>query len=208
MKQGFTVTTVDLITAGLDAEGVRLPASAHVAAVRLGLKPVHRAGSYVPSRVDRMVQANIVSTLRTLAERDTSLQRLTETGSLAASHPKVRAGIATKLGRQVTKHLKNHPRRKPKSLRLPTLQDSPTPGHRLILGAVDKQFATMEPDRTGTLLILSLRLPTVARPTSRKHWVSTEIILPILKHLRARDLSKWHLPTITLHPRWGPSLRV
>lgn len=199
MQQGFTTTVLERLAARTDATGRRLPASAHVAAVRLGLVPKYRKGVNVPSRVDRMIQANVVSVLRTLAERDTALQHLTSTGTLTISHPKVRAGVAKNLGRQVTRHLKDHSRADITSLRLPMLQDTPVPGARLILGAVDKQFATMNLDASGTLL-LSLRLPAVARPTGHGHWVRTEIALPIPKHLQGRDISKWHLPTITIHP--------
>ena len=200
MKRSFTTATLDRLAAGLDAEGRRLPASAHVAGSRLGLVPVHPKGVYVPSRVDRMIQANIVSTLRTLAERDTALQHLTSTGEFATSHPKVRAGVAKNLGRQVSRHLKSHLDADIASLRLPTLQTAPVPGRRLVLGAVDKQLATLELDPSGTTLVLSLRLPTSARPTSRGHWAATGIILPIPKHLQDRPITRWHLPTITLHP--------
>jgi hypothetical protein len=200
MKRGFTAATLDRLAAGLDADGRRLPAGAHVAAVRLGLKPVHRKGMYVPSRVDRMIQANVVAVLRTLAGRDTALQRLTATGSLAASHPKVHAGVAGNLGRQVARYLKNHPGADIASLRLPMLQLAPVPGARLVLGAVDRQFATLELDSSGTSLLLTLRLPTRARPAGRRHWVATGIVLPIPRHLRGRPITRWHLPTITVHP--------
>ena len=200
MRRGFTHATLDRLAAGTDATGRRLPASAHVAAARLGLNPTHRKGVYVTSRVDRLIQANVVAVLRTLADRDTALQHLTGTGCLVASHPKVRAGTAKNLGSQVARHLKRHPGAAIASLRLPMLQDTPAPGRRLILGAVDRQLATMELDAPGTSLILALRLPTVDRPTGRKHWVAAEITLPVPRHLRGRPVAKWHLPTITIHP--------
>ena len=200
MRRGFTIPVLDWLSAGTDAAGRRLPASGHVAAVRLGLVPMHRKGVYVPSRVDRLIQANVVAVLRTLAERDTALQHLTDTGCLAASHPKVRAGVARNLGRQVARHLKNHPGNAIASLRLPMLQDASVPGARLVLGATDRQFVTMDLDQAGTSLLLTLRLPTGTRPTGRKHWVATEIVLPIPAHLRTRQITKWHLPTITIHP--------
>ncbi|GAA1867539.1 hypothetical protein GCM10009715_13440 [Paeniglutamicibacter psychrophenolicus] len=208
MARGFTTAVLERLCAGTDATGRRLPASAHVAAARLGLVPTHRKGVYVPSRVDRMIQANVVAVLRTLAERDTALQRLAGTGELAASHPKVRAGVAQNLGRQVAqnlgrqvaRHLKHHPGAEIASLRLPALQDTPAPGHRLVLGAVDKQLATMELTPAGTFLVLTVRLPSRARPTGRGHWVATEIVLPIPRHLQSRPITRWHLPTITPHP--------
>ncbi|GAA1858848.1 hypothetical protein GCM10009715_02900 [Paeniglutamicibacter psychrophenolicus] len=200
MERGFTTAVLDRLASGTDAEGRRLPASAHVAGTRLGLVPVHRKGVYVPSRVDRMIQANVVSVLRTLAARDTALHRLTETGCLAASHPKVRAGVAKNLGRQVARHLTNHPGAEIGSLRLPVLQAAPAPGYRLVLGAVDKQFATLEPAPSGTAPVLTVRLPTRARPAGRGHWVAAEIVLPIPRHLRGRPITRWHLPTITAHP--------
>ena len=140
MRRGFTHATLDRLAAGTDATGRRLPASAHVAAARLGLNPTHRKGVYVTSRVDRLIQANVVAVLRTLADRDTALQHLTGTGCLVASHPKVRAGTAKNLGSQVARHLKRHPGAAIASLRLPMLQDTPAPGRRLILGAVDRQL--------------------------------------------------------------------
>lgn len=200
MKRGFTIAVLERLADGTDATCRRLPVSAHVAATRLGLTPKHRKGVYVPSRVDRMIQANVVAVLRTLAERDTALQHLTGTGELADSHLKVRAGVARNLGRQVARHLKNHPGAAIASLRLPALQDVPAPGHRLILGAVDKQLATMKLDPSDTSLVLSLRLPSRAHPTGRGHWVATEIVLPIPRHLQGRPITRWHLPTITPHP--------
>ena len=71
-----------------------------------------------------MIQANVVAILRILAARDTALQHLTSTGCLAACNPNVRAGVAGNLGRQVAKHLTNHPGAAIGSLRLPALQDA------------------------------------------------------------------------------------
>lgn len=109
MKQGFSTTVMDRLADGTDAAGRRLPASAHVAAVRLGLKPAYRKGVYAPSRVDRMIQADTLSILRSLTARDTALQRLTNTGTLSVSRPAVRTGLAQKLVRQVAKYLTVHP---------------------------------------------------------------------------------------------------
>lgn len=70
----------------------------------------------------------------------------------------------------------------------------------MILGAVDKQFATLEPDPAGTFLILGLRLPAQPGPTNRTQWVTTQILLPIPHHLRTRVIIRWHPPTITVQP--------
>ena len=68
--------TFDVLAAGRDRQDRRLPAQGHVAAARLGWNPNYPDGVYVPSRVTRVVTAQVMATLRTLAYRDTAITAL------------------------------------------------------------------------------------------------------------------------------------
>ena len=68
--------TFDVLAAGRDRQDRRLPAQGHVAAARLGWTRIYPDGVYVPSRVSRVVTAQVVATLRTLAYRDTAITAL------------------------------------------------------------------------------------------------------------------------------------
>lgn len=74
---------------GVDALGRKLPPTAAVFAQRLGWIPQPAAGVYVPSRVARLAQANVVPILKTLAYRDRLIPHvmaaLDEDGHLDAS---------------------------------------------------------------------------------------------------------------------------
>jgi hypothetical protein len=54
----------------VDCLGRKLPSTAAVIAQRLGWIPQPPSGVYVPSRVARLAQANVVPILKTLAYRD------------------------------------------------------------------------------------------------------------------------------------------
>jgi len=49
--------TFDVLAAGRDRQDRKLPAQGHVAAARLGWAPSYPDGTYVPSRVSRVVTA-------------------------------------------------------------------------------------------------------------------------------------------------------
>ncbi len=70
--------TFEVLAAGRDGAGRRLPAQGHVAAARLGWNPHYPTGVYVPSRVTRVVTAQVMTSLRTLAYRDTAITALSE----------------------------------------------------------------------------------------------------------------------------------
>ncbi|TQC38993.1 transposase, partial [Rhodococcus sp. WS4] len=79
----------DVLAAGCDSHGRKLPMHGHVAAARLGWTPHYPDGVYVPSRVTRVVTAQAVGTLRALAHRDTAITALSArfdpaTGRIAA----------------------------------------------------------------------------------------------------------------------------
>ncbi|RZL71126.1 MAG: transposase, partial [Rhodococcus sp. (in: high G+C Gram-positive bacteria)] len=78
--------TFDVLAAGLDRQDRRLPAQGHVAAARLGWTPLYPDGIYVPSRVTRVVTAQVMATLRTLAYRDTAITALSARFDPATGH--------------------------------------------------------------------------------------------------------------------------
>ncbi len=53
--------TFDVLAAGRDRQDRRLPAQGHVAAARLGWDPTYPDGVYVPSRVSRVVTAQVLA---------------------------------------------------------------------------------------------------------------------------------------------------
>ncbi|ELB94722.1 hypothetical protein Rwratislav_02602, partial [Rhodococcus wratislaviensis IFP 2016] len=68
--------TFDVLAAGRDRQDRRLPVQGHAAAARLGWNPIFPDGVYVPSRVTRVVTAQVMATLRTLAYRDAAITAL------------------------------------------------------------------------------------------------------------------------------------
>nr|GLK38943.1 hypothetical protein GCM10017611_58130 [Rhodococcus wratislaviensis] len=86
--------TCDVLAAGCDRQGRKLPMQGHVAAARLGWTPHYPDGVYVPSRVTRVVTAQAVGTLRALAYRDTS--RPDSPGAWCGSSRRTRAARQTR----------------------------------------------------------------------------------------------------------------
>jgi len=70
MQSCWQPATFTALHAGVDGLGRRLPATAAVIAARLGWTPAPPDGVYVPSRVVRLAQANVVPVLKTMAFRD------------------------------------------------------------------------------------------------------------------------------------------
>src|SRR5574340_1010063 len=108
--------TFDVLAAGRDRQDRKVPVQGHVAAVRLGWVPGYPDGVYVPSRVTRVVTAQVMATLRTLANRDTAIAALyarfdPATGRLAPPSPSeqdVPAGFARGVVRQLAAHQRNN----------------------------------------------------------------------------------------------------
>ena len=70
MARCWRPATFTVLHEGVDWLGRKLPPTAAVAAARLGWTPHPPPGTYVPSRVARLAQANVVPILKTMAYRD------------------------------------------------------------------------------------------------------------------------------------------
>ncbi|MDT2009172.1 transposase [Rhodococcus opacus] len=199
--------TFDVLAAGLDRQDRRLPTQGHVAAARLGWTPIYPDGVHVPSRVSRVVTAQVVATLRTLAYRDTAIAALSArfdpaTGRLTApSEPgdSVPAGFARGVRRQLAARARRGGGVPGGRLRITDVQGSPRMAAMAQLSAADRQLAQLAV--TGDELVLTVKLPTSPAPAGRAQWRSVRLIAAIPAHLYGREITDWHLPTLVLDRR-------
>ncbi|CAG7589801.1 MULTISPECIES: zinc ribbon domain-containing protein [Rhodococcus] len=197
--------TFDVLAAGLDRQDRRLPAQGHVAAARLGWTPFYPDGVYVPSRVSRVVTAQVVATLRTLAYRDTAIAALSArfdpaTGRLTApTEPgdSVPAGFARGVRRQLA--ARGGGGAPAGRLRITEIQGPPQTSAMARLSAADRQLAQITV--TGRELVLTVKLPTSPTPAGRAQWRSVRLTAAIPEHLHGRAVTDWHLPTLVLDGR-------
>ena len=196
--------TFDVLAAGLDRQDRRLPAQGHVAAARLGWAPIYPAGVYVPSRVSRVVTAQVVATLRTLTYRDTAITALSAlfdpaTGVVAppiGSGDHVSAGFARGVQRQLVAFSRRSDGAQSTRLRITDLQGPPQTSAMARLSAADRQLARITvADRE---LVLTVKLPTSPAPAGRAQWRRVRLTATIPKHLHRRAITDWHLPTLVL----------
>ncbi|MCQ4122428.1 zinc ribbon domain-containing protein [Rhodococcus tibetensis] len=196
--------TFDVLTAGRDRAGRRLPAQGHVAAARLGWNPHYPDGIYVPSRVTRVVTAQVLATLRTLAYRDAAIAALSErfdpvTGTLA---PPTEPGDSVPLGfaRGVRRQLIARSRRtdgaQSARLRITDVQGPPRVAAMARLSAADRQLAQIT--AAGRELVLRVKLPTCPAPAGRAQWRRVRLTAAIPAHLHGRAITDWHLPALVL----------
>ncbi|PBC59024.1 zinc ribbon domain-containing protein [Rhodococcus sp. ACPA1] len=199
--------TFDVLAAGLDRQDRRLPAQGHVAAARLGWAPIYPAGVYVPSRVSRVVTAQVVATLRTLTYRDTAIMALSAlfdpaTGVVAppiGSGDHVSAGFARGVQRQLVAFSRRSDGAQSTRLRITDLQGPPQTSAMARLSAADRQLARITvADRE---LVLTVKLPTSPAPAGRAQWRRVRLTATIPKHLHGRAITDWHLPTLVLDHR-------
>ncbi|RVW08870.1 transposase [Prescottella agglutinans] len=200
--------TFDVLAAGLDRQDRRLPAQGHVAAARLGWTPRYPDGVYAPSRVTRMVTAQVVSTLRTLAFRDAAIVSLSArfdpvTGRIAppdnvSDH--VPSGFARGVRRQLATRARDGAVGEGVGrLRITDVQGPPQVAAMARLSATDKQFAQLAV--TGGELVLTVKLPTSPAPQGRSGWRWVRLTAAVPAHLCVRAVTDWHLPTLTLDHR-------
>ncbi|SEC53794.1 Putative transposase DNA-binding domain-containing protein [Rhodococcus koreensis] len=196
--------TFDVLAAGRDRHDRRLPAQGHVAAARLGWNPHYPDGIYVPSRVSRVVAAQVMATLRTLAYRDTAITALSErfdpaTGRIA---PPTAAADCAPLGfaRGVRRQLVAHARRTGGALagrlRITDVQGPPQVAAMAQLSAADRQLAQIT--ATERELVFTVKLPTCPAPAGRAQWRNVRLTATIPGHLHGRAITDWHLPTLVL----------
>ena len=199
--------TFDVLAAGCDSHGRKLPMHGHVAAARLGWTPHYPDGVYVPSRVTRVVTAQAVGTLRALAYRDTAITALSArfdpaTGRIAApttAAEYVPPGFARGVVRQLTARSHRTAGAADARLRITDMQAPPQTSAMARLSAADRQLAHMTV--TDAVMTLTVTLPTTAAPTARAQWRRVRLTAAIPPHLHRRPISEWHLPTLVLDHR-------
>ncbi len=191
--------TFDRIHSGVDEGGRRLPAAAAVVGQRCGWRPQFPQDMYVPSRVMRIVTAQVISTLRTLASRDAAIAAEVS-GGASDGTAGLGGAFARNVHRQIARWVRLHPGVDPAGLRITTLQPVPSVARRVRLGAVDAQLATLVTS-TATELTLRIKLPVRQHPDSRTDWRWVQLDIPIPQHLHHRSITGWHLPEVTLDRR-------
>ncbi|QHE71478.1 zinc ribbon domain-containing protein [Rhodococcus sp. WAY2] len=199
--------TFDTLTAGRDSQGRRLPAQGHVTAARLGWNPSYPTGVYVPSRVTRVVTAQAVGTLRTLAYRDHAISALSARFDPATRRlaPPTAAGdyVPAGFARGVARHLAARSRRAESAsherLRITDVQTPPRTSVMARLAAADKQLSQIAV--TDAVMTLTVKLPTYEAPAGRAHWRRVRLTAAIPPHLHTRAITDWHLPTLVLDHR-------
>ncbi|MFD9668125.1 zinc ribbon domain-containing protein [Rhodococcus sp. NPDC059968] len=199
--------TFDVLAAGRDRHDRRLPAQGHVTAARLGWNPTYPDAVYVPSRVTRVVTAQAMATLRTLAYRDTAITALSArfdpaTGAVAPpTEPGdfVPSGFLRGVRRQLIAHSRRETSAQVGRLRITDLQEPPRMAAMARLSAADRQLAQIT--ATGRELVLTVKLPTSPFPAGRAQWRSIRLTAAIPEHLHGRAITDWHLPTLSLDHR-------
>ncbi|WP_255221815.1 transposase [Rhodococcus wratislaviensis] len=201
--------TFDVLAAGRDRQERRLPTQGHVAAARLGWDPHYPEGVYVPSRVTRVVTAQVMATLRTLTFRDTAIAALStrfdpDTGVVAppiGSGDHVPSGFARGVRRQLAARARRDGGAPAGRLRITDVQGPPQTSAMARLSAADRQLAQLAVTVAERELMLTVKLPTCPAPAGRAQWRSIRLTAAIPEHLHRRAITDWHLPTLVLDRR-------
>ena len=210
----WNTADVDVLAAGVDAEGRALPSNAWMALRRLGWTVRSPEGIGVNDRIIRMAQEQAGRTLRSVKHRadltagvlatwpaDPGKRTCVEWDAVRAAVPDGRSlpgSVIKGRTRQIAAFARAHGR-------LPAgvfeLEGEPRVAWMLLLAACDAQQATLERDEFDPgLALLRLQLPT--RPDPRSYadwqWVACPLVLPPTVPAGA----VLHLPT--LRPQTGP----
>lgn len=189
--------------AGVDGLGRKLPSSAAAVAARLGWVPTPQAGVYVPSRVVRLAQANVVPVLKSLAFRDAlipaALAALDGGGRLYRQGQSVSPAFLRNLCRQLRRGGTGS------VTSITEIQGAPAVARIARLGAADIQLAEMD-DCDPAGVSLRIKLPNSPQPEGRGDWSWCRLWCPTPLHLRQRDIARWHLPIVCMQ-RGKPLLR-
>ncbi|WP_397517479.1 hypothetical protein [Rhodococcus sp. 3A] len=161
---------------GLGDVDIRVGWQGHVAAARLAWHPRYPDGVYVPSWVTRVVTAQVVATLQTLAYRDTAITALSQrfdpaTGRLTtptSAADFVPAGFARGALRQLAAHARRIDGVPAGRLRITDVQGPPQTNATARLSAADRQLAQLAV--AGGELVLTVKLPTSPTPAGRAQW--------------------------------------
>lgn len=209
MQSCWQPTTFAALHAGVDALGRKFPPAAAVIAARLGWVPAPPAGVYVPSRVVRLAQANVVPVLKTLAFRDALIPPVIAAldGDGRLDRQRLGEGQARYVSTAFLRNLTRQLRRtggEPVTC-ITEIQGAPTAARIARLGAADGQLVEMDAsDPAGVWL--RIKLPNRAAPAGRGDWSWCRLWCLIPPHLKERDIACWHLPTVCAQ-REKPLLR-
>lgn len=191
--------------AGVDGLGRKLPSSAAVVAARLGWVPTQQAGVYVPSRVVRLAQANVVPVLKTLAFRDAlipaALAALNDGGRLDRQDQA--RYVSSAFLRNLCRQLRRVGAGAVTSIT--DIQGPPAVARVARLGAADVQLVALD-DSDPAGVWLDIKLPNSPQPAGRGDWSWCRLWCPTPSHLKQRDIACWHLPIICMQ-RGKPLLR-
>lgn len=195
--------------AGVDGLGRKLPLSAAVVAARLGWVPTQLAGVYVPSRVVRLAQANVVPVLKSLTFRDAlipaALAALDDGGRLD------RRGLGQGQPRHVSSAFLRNLCRQLRRVgagsvtSITEIQGPPAVARIARLGAADVQLVELD-DSDPAGVSLRIKLPNSPQPEGRGDWSWYRLWCPTPPHLKQRDIVRWHLPVVCTQ-RGKPLLR-
>ncbi len=160
----------------------------------------------MPSRVTRVVTAQVMATLRTLTYRDTAITALSQrfdpaTGAVAPETglpDYVPPGFAWGVRRQLAARARGGGAPAGR-LRITDLQGPPQTSAMARLSAADRQLAQLAV--IGDELVLTVKLPTCPTPTGRAQWRRVRLTAAIPEHLHGRAITDWHLPTLVLDRR-------
>jgi hypothetical protein len=208
MQQCWRPATFTALHGGVDPLGRKLPPTAAVVAQRLGWIPSPPAGVYVPSRVGRLAQANVVPVLKTMAYRDRLIPHVAAAVDEHGQLDSTRLGdecryVSTVFLRNLARQLRRAGGGPAASFA--QLQPAPAVARLARLGAVDAQLAQLDgADADGVWL--RIKLPTSPAPAGRADWVWHKLWCPRPPHLYDRDIRIWHPPVIAMH-RGTPLLR-
>ncbi|MGI5135982.1 hypothetical protein [Streptomyces sp. CA-106110] len=199
---------VDVLAAGVDAGGRKLPSNAWMALRRLGWSAAPPEGVKVNDRIVRMAQEQAGRALRSAKWRaemtagvvaawpiDPGKRTPSEWDAVRTAVPGgeyLPSSIIKARTRQVATYLKANGR-------LPVdvfdLEGAPKVARLLLLAACDGQQATIERSETGTgQALLRLQLPTRPDPQAYRDW--TWVACPIVLPPTVPASAVLHLPTL------------
>ncbi|MGH3971395.1 MAG: transposase, partial [Mycobacterium sp.] len=210
MRRCWQPMTFTTLHAGVDGLGRKLPSSAAVVAARLSWNPQPPQGVYVPSRVARLAQANVVPILKTMAYRDALIPdvvaALDDQGHL--DRDRLTSEQTRYVSRAFLRNLTRQLRHVGAGVEIggiTEIQDAPAVPRIARLGAADRQLvevADVEPRGVW----LRVKLPTSAAPVAPAQWCWYRLWCPVPPHLKDRHVACWHLPTLCWH-RGAPLAR-
>jgi Putative transposase DNA-binding domain len=180
VAEHWTGGQLDMLAAGVGADGRALPAKGWMALRRLGWRAVAPEGVYASDRVRRCAEEEAARALRLAVHRGRILKAIVKTWPAGGVRGDVEwralrdllpGGVsAAEVGdrtRQVRAYLHAHDGVFPADL--PGLEAAPAVAAQVLLAAADRQLVTIARDGDGRA-VLRVQPPLVERPASRAGW--------------------------------------